>query len=147
MAVALAAVPAGCGDDEAAPTTTTTTEPLTKTEFLRQADRICFSSEAQIEAAVDELVAGRREPPPAEVRRIARRVVAPKLRAEAEAIRALGAPEGDAAKVERILAATERGADQLVADPEAAVDELPSGLREAERLARRYGSEHCGIRE
>ena len=62
------------------------------------------------------------------------------------AIRALGAPAGDEATVERILRATERGIAQIEADPEGAIEGPPPGLREAGRLARRYGSQECGAR-
>jgi type IV pilus biogenesis protein CpaD/CtpE len=142
-----ALVLAGCGGDDGATTTTTTTSaPLTKAEFVRQADQICLSGDLRIEAAADDLLAGGGEPPPAQVRRIALRIVVPGLEAEVRAIRALGAPVGDEATVARILHSTERGIAQIKADPEGAIEGPPPGLREAGRLARRYGSEECGAR-
>jgi hypothetical protein len=136
---------AGCGGDGET-TTTTTSAPLTKAEFLRQADQICLSGDTRIEAAADDLLAAEPEPPPAQVRRIALRIVVPGLEAEVRAIRALGAPAGDEAAVERILRATERGIAQIGADPEGVISGPPAGLLEAGRLARRYGSEECGAR-
>jgi type IV pilus biogenesis protein CpaD/CtpE len=141
----VALVLAGCGGDDET-TTTTTSAPLTKAEFLRQADEICLSGDTRIEAAADDLLAGPGEPPPAQVRRIALRIAVPGLEAEVRAIRALGAPAGDEAEVERILRATERGIAQIQADPEGAIAGPPPGLREAGRLARRYGSQECGAR-
>jgi type IV pilus biogenesis protein CpaD/CtpE len=146
VAICVALVLAGCGDDGETTTTTTTSAPLTKAEFLRQADQICLSGDSQIEAAADDLATAGGEPSAAEVRRIALRIVIPGLEAEVRAIRALGAPAGDEAAVERILSATERGITQIEADPEAVIEGPPPGLREAGRLARRYGSDQCGAR-
>jgi len=142
--VAIALAGCGGGDDET--TTTTAPEPLTRAEFVRQADQICLSGDSRIEAAGDDLLAAGRKPSPAEVRRIALRIVVPGLEAEVRAIRALGAPPGDEPQVERILRATERGIAQIEADPEGAIEGPTPGLLEAGRLARRYGSEECGAR-
>ena len=137
----------GCGGEEGAPPPAAPAdEPPTKLEFLAEADRICLSSDARIEAAADDLVAGRRDPPPAEVRRVVLGVVVPALETEVRAIRSLGAPAGDEARIEAILAATERGIAALEADPGRALDRPPQALREAGRLARAYGSRECGLR-
>ena len=138
---------AGCGGDESEPDfSPVVSEPLSKVAFLRQADQICFSSEAQIEAAADDLLGEKGGPDPAEVERIALNVAVPALEAEVRAIRALGAPEGDEAEVEAILSATERGIEEIKADPRGLADGAPPGLREAQRLAERYGSSECGFR-
>ena len=137
----------GCGDSDVTPTTAgREDEPPTKREFLFEADRICFSSDARIEAAADDLATAEREPPPAEVRRIVLGVVVPALETEVRAIGSLGAPRGDEEEVEAILDATERGIAQIKADPVAVVDGPPPALREAGRLAKAYGSRQCGIR-
>jgi hypothetical protein len=115
-------------------------------EFLREADRICLAQETRIEAAADDLVAGKGEPDPAEVERIALGVVVPALDGEVKAIRALGPPEGDEAEVEAILRATERGIAQIESRPRALEDGAPPALRTAQRLAERYGSQQCGFR-
>ena len=145
-AIVLALALAGCGGGDA--TTTggfTEPPPLTKAEFLAEADRICFSAESQIEAAADDYAKGD-EPDPAEVKRIVTKVVVPKLRGEASTIALLDPPPEDAEEVQAILQATERGADALEEDPLIALDGIPPDLREAERLARAYGSEECGLR-
>ena len=149
LAVLLAAAAfAGCGGDEDDPDefAPLVAEPVSKVEFLEQADAICHASEARIEAAADELVAGRRDPKPAAVERVALHVVVPALEGEVKAIRALGAPAGDEDEVEAILSATERGVAAIERDPRGLLDGVPAPLREAERLARRYGSRECGFR-
>ena len=145
-AIAGLAIPlGGCGGDEPARPSPDQPAPLTKREFLFEADRICFAVESQIEAAADDL-SGSRDPDPAQVRRVVKRIVVPKLRSEVNAIRLLEPPPADRAEVERILAATERGAQALRLDPLAVLDGVPAALRRAERLARAYGSSECGLR-
>jgi hypothetical protein len=114
--------------------------------FLAEADRICHSTNARIEAAADGLATRRHEPPPAEVRRVVLKIVVPTLHSEVEAIRSLGAPAGDEGKVRAILAATERGIRQIEADPVGVLDGPPPALREAGRLAQAYGSAECDLR-
>lgn len=145
-AIGLTLVLAGCGGGEES-TTTGFIEPppLTKEEFLTEADRICFATESQIEAAVDDY-AGERDPDPEEVERVVEKVVVPSLRSEARAIGLLDPPPEDAEEVDAILDATREGAAALAADPVAAIDRPPEQLVEAERLARRYGSKECGLR-
>jgi DNA-directed RNA polymerase subunit F len=136
----------GCGGE--GETTAAPVEPpaLTREEFLAEADRICFATESQIEAAVDDYAVSGEEPDPAQVRRVVGQIVVPSLRSEARAIRLLDPPPADEDEVEAILAATSRGADELAADPLSAIDGPPAALLEAERLARRYGSQECGLR-
>jgi hypothetical protein len=134
----------GCGDEpETFPAGVA--QPIAKVEFLAEADRICASTNARIEAAADGLVATGDQPPPAEVRRIIRSVVVPALEVEVRAIRALGAPAGDEREVAAILAATEEGIVQIEADPVGVLDGPPPALRRAGRLARAYGSRECGV--
>ena len=145
--VAFAFLGAGCGsDDEPDDFSPVVSDPLSKVEFLREADRICFASEARIEAAADDLVTGRGEPDPAEVERVATSIVVPALESEVRAIRALGAPEGDEPQVEAILAATEQGIAAIDRHPRGLLDGVPQPLTRAQRLAEDYGSRQCGFR-
>ncbi len=137
---------AGCGDEDEGGFSPVVSDPLSKVEFLRQADEICASTESRIEAAADDLLTGEEDPPPEEVERVAIDLVVPALESEVAAIRALGAPEGDEEEVEAILGATEAGIAEIEADPQGLIDGVPQSLRDAEELARRYGSQQCGIR-
>lgn len=121
-------------------------QPIGKVEFLREADRICESTNARVQAAGDELVQGRHDPPPAEVRRIVLNIAVPALQTEVEAISSLGAPKGDEREVARILAATREGIAQLRANPQSALNGVPPALRRAGRLAEAYGSATCDAR-
>jgi hypothetical protein len=115
-------------------------------EFLREADRICESTNARVQAAGDELVQGRHNPPPAEVRRIVLNIAVPALQTEVEAIGSLGAPAGDEHEIKRILDATREGIAQLRANPQSALNGGPPALRRAGRLSRAYGSATCDAR-
>ncbi|MEO8092856.1 MAG: hypothetical protein ABI726_09135 [bacterium] len=137
---------AGCGNGETTTATFDEPPPLTKGEFLFEADRICLATESEIEAAVDDYATGPEEPDPAQVRRVVGQIVVPSLRSEARAIALLEPPPADTGEVAAILEATRRGARELAADPLAAIDRPPASLLEAERLARRYGSQECGLR-
>jgi len=146
MAVAVVAW-LGCGGDEGPDDfSPVVSEPLSKVEFLREADRICFATESRIEAAADDLVTGAGGPEPREVERVALRIVVPALESEVRAIRALGAPEGDEREVGAILAATEAGIASIEDDPRALLDGVPPQLSRAQRLAQAYGSAQCGFR-
>jgi hypothetical protein len=145
LIAALAAI--GCGgDDSEGGFSPVVSDPLSKVEFLRQADEICVSTESRIEAAADELVTSKRDPKPAEVEKVALGIVVPALESEVAAIGALGAPEGDQAEVSGILDATEAGIAAIESDPRGLVDGPPRELRRAAELARAYGSQECGIR-
>jgi hypothetical protein len=142
----LAAAASGCGGGEDEPEYPAgVSQPQSKVEFLREADRICFSSESRIEAAADDLLSAPGRPDPAEVERVALGIAVPALEAEVQAIRSLGAPAGDEREVEAILAATERGIAEIEADPRSLAKRRPPGLRQAQRLAERYGARQCGF--
>jgi hypothetical protein len=146
LALAAAALN-GCGGGGGSSTSSSTPPaPITKDHFLSEADRICHFTDARVEAAADDLVEAQRKPPPAKVRRVVLRIVVPTLQSEVDAIRALGSPAGDAARVDAILDATKRGIDQLEAHPTAVLDRPPAALRRAGRLARAYGSRECELR-
>ncbi len=147
-AVLAGAAIGGCGGDDPADTYPSgVSRPIAKVRFLREADRICASTNARIEAAGDDLTGGRSDAPPAEVKRVVLGVAIPALEAEVRAIRALGAPAGDEREVEAIVAATEDGIDEIRADPVGVVDRgPPPALRRAAKLSRAYGSQECGLR-
>ena len=142
------AVLTGCGGgDETTTYPPGVSRPIGKFEFLQEADRICESTNARVQAAGDELVQGRHDPPPSEVRRIVLNIAIPALQTEVEAIGSLGAPPGDERQVQRILDATREGIAQLRANPQSALTGVPPGLRRAGRLSRAYGSTTCDARD
>jgi hypothetical protein len=120
--------------------------PIAKVWFLAEADRICHSTNARIEAAAYDIATAGRDPRPTEARRVALGIAVPALEAEVQAIDSLGAPRGDEREVEAIITATNRGIAQIKADPARVVNGPPPALRQAGRLARAYGSTECELR-
>ena len=147
IVLAAACLAVGCGEeDDEGGFSRAPAEPLSKVEFVRQADQICAATESRIEAAADDLVTQKKDPPPAEVERIAIDIVIPALRSEVAAIEALGTPKGDEEEVQAILDATEDGIAAIEADPQGLLDGPPEALRRAGTLSREYGAQQCGIR-
>lgn len=146
--IVLAAVAVGCGgggDDGTGGGEPITAEPLSRAAYVEQADAICRrigeetvgyvdeaygeldDSEALSEAADNELA-----------ERITER-----QREGLDELRALPAPSGDEAEVERLVASGERAIEQLsriqLEDPGG---EAPA-LEEFDELARAYGLDGC----
>jgi hypothetical protein len=143
----VAAAIAGCGGGgDIASTAPLAAQPLSKAEFVQQADQICISTETRLEAAGDEFATAKHKPSAKRVAPIAKGIVIPALQTEVEAVRALGKPASGEAQLNRILALAEKGIGQIKADPGALRNGPPSALAEANRIATRFGAEHCGIR-
>jgi hypothetical protein len=86
LVACLLVVGCGGGDETTSTYPPGVSQPIAKVEFLRQADAICESTNARVEAAADDLVGGAHDPPPAQVERIVRGIVVPALQAEVDAI-------------------------------------------------------------
>jgi hypothetical protein len=148
MLGALAALAiAACGDDDDQSTTTTTTAALTKQQFVRDANKICRSSDDKIERASSQFFANappNQEPPPAEIEQFGKRTVFPTIQAEIDRIKALGAPEGDEDQVSAILEATQAGLEKLEQNPQQlAKGGAAPAFEQAQKLAGDYGLDQC----
>jgi hypothetical protein len=163
LAASLAAglIAAGCGDDDEDTTTAATTtetgatgatgvaggEPLSKSEFIRQADEICREGDRQIDQRAEDFFGGlEQDPGSAELEEFASEVVIPNIQQQIDEIRSLTPPEGDDDEVSAILDAAQEGLDELEADP-SSIDEGPDAggaFAEANRLAQDYGLKECG---
>lgn len=133
IAVATAlALGAGCGDDE---------ESLTKAEFIEQADAICAAGNEELNSLDSDFGAGKS---PAEiVDSFVSEELIPVLRAEHDEIEALGAPEGDEAEVENLLASLQEAIDAAEEDPMAFVIS-DDAFAAADKAAEDYGLKECG---
>jgi hypothetical protein len=156
LAVGIAFVVAGCGDDEEPATETgaaeasteagtpVTTEesgaPLGREEFIAKADGICRLYSRQLEQAAEQAFRGQTSLE--EIERYIAEVFAPATRQELQAIRGLTPPEGDEEQVDAILDAAEGAVGAVEEDP--ALFETGSPFSEANRLASEYGLKVCG---
>ena len=138
---------AGCGDDGDETTTTTSTSALTKQEFVRNANKICKSSNDKIERASSQFFANaprNKKPPTEEIEQFGRKTVFPTIQAEIDRIRALGAPQGDEDEVNAILEAAQSGLDKLEQDPQQLAKRgAAPAFKQARRLAGAYGLDQC----
>ncbi len=130
-------VACGGGDDES--TTTSEPEPLTKTEFVAQAEEICAEGNQAIETAAEDISA---EPTDEEITEFAEEVLIPNVQQQHDDLAALGAPEGDEEAVEEILSSLQAGLD-LVKDDPASLLSSEDPLGEASDLAEAYGLTEC----
>lgn len=138
--VAAAALVAGCGSAEE----TAGSAPLTKAQFIKQADAICakFSRERKAAAAawVKKFPGGSGE---AEMHfdEAFRRIVAPSLEQESRELRRLAVPEMDAAEIGRMIEKLS-GAGHVIAKQ--GYDGIyRSGIYRYAREASAYGLKTC----
>ncbi len=140
----LAVLLAGCGggDDEE-----TTTEALNKAEFIVQGDEICTEADKEIEAGAnafaEENEIDTANPTDKQSEEVVLEVFVPSVREQAEAIDELGAPAGDEAEVEAIVASLEAASDELEDDPSLLFGS-DNPMAEASELAVDFGFTVCG---
>lgn len=138
-ALALIAVGCGGGDDDEEPSG----PPLTKEEFITQADEICATGDEEINTAAEEQFGDLTEEPPVEDQEaFLTDVVAPNYESQLSQIRELSPPEEDAAEIETLLGALDELIAQLQDDPAAVLEATEPP--EASRLAQDYGLQNCG---
>lgn len=130
---------AGCGGDDSS-TSTQAAEPLTKSEFIAQADAICGEQNQIIEKAANETFSSGSAPTSEQIQEFADTMV-PALRAELEGIQALTPPEADQQEVDAMLASLQTGIEQIEGDPGSLQNDP---LAEASSRAQSYGLRVCG---
>jgi hypothetical protein len=155
----MGAIAAGCGDDDGDPTSiatsTTTTqagdtgtavatgEPLSKEEFVAQADAICEAGDEDIGAAAEDLFSGGANPGQAEEEAFVTETLVPGVQDQIDQIRGLSPPEGDEEQIDAFLDAAQEGVDELEENPSLSGTSRDP-LNEAAKLAREYGLQVCG---
>ena len=146
LAIAAGLVFAGCGGDDETTTpvgasgaTGVSGAPLSKSEFITQADAICKAGNKEIEAVAADVQG---EPTGAELEQIVNETIVPEIQGEIDSISLLTPPEGDEEEIAAISAAVQDGVDTLDSDPA----ELTSTdvFAEANKLAQDYGLKVCG---
>jgi hypothetical protein len=156
LAFALAAVAAGCGDSDdggetaadaetvAEVSTSVSTSSIDKAAFTKQANAICKPGKAQLlKGIVAYQSENLNEVGSKVVSDTARKVIKPALETQVEKIRSIGAPPGDAAKIESFLVALLGGVDEIIAKKPSTFSEAERMLLLADDNARRYGIDQC----
>lgn len=144
LVFALAALAvAGCGGDSSA--TTLTASSLSKAEFVKKANAICKAGAGRL---LNEVTAYQKKHiDVASVKLIpdtGRTVIRPALQGQIDQIRSLGAPRGDAAKLERFFTILDRGVKEIIGQKKATTFEVAERMLEpANKIASRYGIDQC----
>lgn len=129
---------AGCGDGDS------TEEALTKKQFLRQGNAVCYKKEQErndIIAAEGARLSGGTKNLAAQQEKLVLKIL-PTYEEATAGLDELGAPEGDEKQVEAIVEAMEEAAEKVKADPGTAVTTgLP--FKKANELAQDYGLRSC----
>lgn len=154
LCAALALAIAGCGgDDETSTTASSTTTaagatgtsggtPLTKEEFIAQADAICAAGDKTIDAAGQALG---QNPSQEEINQAITETVIPTISGEFDAIEELTPPEGDQDTIAELLASGRAAIAEIEENPDSAFAAgQDSPFAEVNQMAQDYGLKDCG---
>lgn len=159
MGVLVAAVIfAGCGSDSSTNAAATdgasestvsesSSGPLTKADFVKQANQICRSGTEEKEKAVlkvAKLATDSGKPPSTQtVENVVNGVILPLYEEIVDQLAGLEAPEADQAQVEKMVSAYQADLGKAEAEPIKATKE--NLFRDANDLAEAYGIESCHL--
>ncbi len=143
--VVFALVAAGCSSSsKSSSTSNTTTPPLTKADFVKQANDICTSYNSKISNAASGLSANSTQAQQVDV---VQNKVIPLLRQEVADLRKLTPPPADSAQVAAIFDAVASGIDaasqKLKTDPATALGSDYKPFAHADDLGNAYGLTVC----
>jgi hypothetical protein len=107
---------AGCGSSgkSSSATTAIPATGISKADFVKRANAICVKGNAESKAAAAKLGAN---PSEGQIVTFVRSTEVPAVQAQIEAIRALGAPPGDAAKIAEMLKLAEHAVKEVKIQP------------------------------
>jgi hypothetical protein len=143
-----AAILAGCGSDSSsgASATDEVAAPLSKAEFVKQADGICKQGlkekDEAVTAALEKRAEQKQTPPTAqESVKLVEETVLPSYGKTVDQLSQLGAPKGDEAKVEKMMGEFEAALQATETNPAKAMNSNP--FESADKAAEAYGIEKC----
>jgi len=134
--LALALVAAGCGSSSS----DSTSDALTKADFIKQADAICTKGNKDITAAAAKLGNSPSEP---QIEEFASSTIVPGIQDELDQIRELTPPAGDESKVNDFLDAADEATNKVKDDP-SLINASANPFADANKKAVAYGLKVCG---
>lgn len=139
MAIGVALGLSGCGDSGEAAV------PLSKAEFIKKGDAICDETDKKQEADLKAYMKAHPEQQPSQAgqEKAITVVGLPPIKAEAEELDELGAPEADTAKIEAIVTGIEEAVAKAEDDPSILLKSSSDPFKEVGRLAQDYGFKAC----
>jgi hypothetical protein len=124
----------GCGGGSS------TTASLTKKQYLKQAQEICEKGEReQLELAAQYL----KKHPGSEEEDMISSAGIPPLQKQIEKLKALPAPEGDEAKIEAFIKASEEALKEGEANPQDLLNSRSNPFDKPNELGKEYGFTNC----
>lgn len=146
LAAVSAVLIAGCGGS--GEETANANPALTKAELIKQGDAICKELVEQREQQFEKFGKQRgftlQTATNKQLEELVTEVAIPTLKQQTAKFNALGAPEGDEAQVEEIVAGWEAATKKIESNPGLAIEEDP--LDDADALAKAYGFKFCGLK-
>jgi hypothetical protein len=144
LAAAVAALAlAGCGGGDNGTTSKEATSSLSKAEFLKSGNAICAQVFEEIDRQYGKLS---KKSTDAELNEQAQEIVPPLVTKLVNRLRTLGAPQGEEARVKKILAALEEGvetAEEDVSTVRGSQGEF--AFEEGYEMLWAYGLDRCGL--
>ena len=138
----LVLVAAGCGSSSKS---TSTTPAISKAEFLKKGNAICKKGNQQIsQAARKAFPKSKGKPSQAELTKFATDTIIPSVQSQINGLKALGAPQGDEAKVNAIVTSAQAALDKGKKDPTLLTSNKKDPFAKANKLAKAYGLTVCG---
>jgi hypothetical protein len=123
------------------------TSSLSKPEYVKKASAACERVRASLLGEANAFIAkeaAAKTPEPLILGNLGREVLGPNIEAEVAAVRELGAPEGDEAEIESILAAQEAALEKMKTVKKAvAMEELEDYFLPATKMYQAYGFTAC----
>jgi hypothetical protein len=155
-ALAIVVLVAGCGggsdssDSTAADTggaDTSDAPALSKAEFIKQGDEICAETGQKLQEGITDFSSenglDEGEPSEEQAEELVTEVILPLIQEQAEEIDALGAPKGEEAEVEEIVAGLEEAVDEGLEDPSIATGS-DNPFADVDQRSQDFGFNVCG---
>jgi maltose-binding protein MalE len=111
--LAVGVIAAGCGSSNDNGDSTTTAA-ISKTAFVTQGNQICKQGTDEINQAGKQLG---KNVSRAQINDFAANTIVPNVQKQVDGVKALGAPAGEEAQVNKLISVTEADLDQLKSDP------------------------------
>jgi hypothetical protein len=138
----------GCGSDSSTGSDSSD-EPvaLSKPQFVKQANEICSEGlkekDKAVASSLKELSASGGSPKPKELEKAIEESVFPSYRKLIDSLGELGAPKGDEAQVEKMIAEYEAAMQSAEAEPAKAIKQ--NMFASADKNAEGYGLKNCRL--
>lgn len=137
-AVLVGGVVAGCGSSGSSGSTSTAA--LSKTAYLAKANAICKAG--NVKQQTDQTALGK-HPSQAQITSYVTGTQVPNIQSQIDQIKALGAPSGDEAVVNKYLAAAQVDLDKIKSDPSLAYSAKSDPFADFAAIAHPYGLTAC----